>query len=163
MLPPPLDLLPPVGPDDDSNYMREALLEALEAWKKDEVPVGAVMVHGGEIIARSHNTREATQDPTDHAEITAIRRAAEVLGSWRLEETTLYVTLEPCIMCSGAILQARIPRVVWGASDPKGGGACSLYELLEDERLNHRCDTLGEVHREACSSILTRYFRAKRA
>lgn len=142
--------------------MREALIEALIAWEEDEVPVGAVIVRAGEVISRGRNTREGEQDPLGHAEIMAIAGAAQKLGSWRLEECTLYVTLEPCLMCAGAIINSRIPKVVWGASDPKGGACSSLYEVLTDARLNHRCEVAEGVHGELAGSWLTEYFRAKR-
>jgi tRNA(adenine34) deaminase len=158
----PDDLLPPLTGDVDEDMMREAFLEAKLAWEKDEVPIGAIITLGGEVIARGHNTRETSCRPTDHAEINAIENAAKVLGAWRLEQTTLYVTLEPCIMCAGAILQSRIPRVVWAASDPKAGACESLYELLKDGRLNHRCEVHSGVHQDQSSELLKSFFRQKR-
>jgi tRNA(adenine34) deaminase len=147
---------------EDEDYMRLCLREAQRALAEQEVPVGAVIVHQGRIIAAAHNQREQLRDPTAHAEMIAITQAAESLGSWRLEECTLYVSLEPCIMCAGAILQARVPRVVYAASDPKAGAAESMYRLLTDERLNHRCEILGGVLAEPCGEILTQFFREQR-
>jgi tRNA(adenine34) deaminase len=118
----------------DSDFMREALAEAQKAYQLDEVPIGAVVVKNGEVIGRGHNLRESKKDPTLHAEIIAIRQAAAVLGGWRLTDCDLYVTIEPCPMCAGAILQARIRRLIFGARDPKAGCAGSLYNLLEDTR-----------------------------
>ncbi|MFM8735175.1 MAG: tRNA adenosine(34) deaminase TadA [Pirellulales bacterium] len=142
--------------------MRLALEEARVAATEDEVPVGAVVVSGGRIIASAHNQREQLSDPTAHAEMIALTQAAAQLGSWRLENCVLYVTLEPCPMCAGAILQARVPFVVWGAADPKAGAVESLYRLFEDARLNHRVDHVGHVLADECGRILTEFFRAKR-
>ncbi len=144
-------------------YMRLALQEAEQALSEDEVPVGAVIVHDGRVVASAHNQREQLHDPTAHAEMIAITQAAEAVGSWRLDGCTLYVTLEPCPMCAGAILQARIPTVVYGATDPKAGAVRTLYRLLEDPRLNHRCLIVSDVLGEACGEILTRFFRQQRA
>ncbi|QGJ71676.1 tRNA-specific adenosine deaminase [Planctomycetales bacterium 10988] len=148
-------------------YMGMAIREAEAAAKADEVPVGAIIVHqepeGGRVIAAAHNQRETLHDPTAHAEILAITQAAESLQDWRLEDCTLFVTLEPCPMCAGAILQARIPCVVYGASDPKAGAVDSLFQLLNDERLNHRCATQGGVLAGVCGEMLTTFFRKKRA
>lgn len=132
------------------------------ALAEDEVPVGAVVVHGGRVIAAAHNQREQLHDPTAHAEMIAITQAAGTLGSWRLEDTTLYVTLEPCAMCAGAIVLARVPRVVFGAADPKAGAVATLYHLLDDGRLNHRAEVLSGVLAEPCKDILTRFFAQKR-
>ncbi len=143
-------------------YMRMALAEAEQALAEEEVPVGAVIVHETRVIAAAHNQREQLHDPTAHAEMIAITQAAEALGSWRLEGCTLYVTLEPCPMCAGAILQARIPVVVYGATDPKGGAVHTLYQLLSDPRLNHRPQTTSGVMHDACGAILTRFFQAQR-
>ena len=142
--------------------MRIALDEAELAFREDEAPIGAVIVHGGRVIARAHNQREQLHDPTAHAEMVAITQAAESLGSWRLEGCSLYVTLEPCPMCAGAILQARIPTVVYGAADPKAGAVDSLFRLLDDSRLNHRCETIGGVLAEPCGAILSRFFQEQR-
>ena len=142
--------------------MSIALEEAISALDEGEVPVGAVVVRGDEVIARAHNGSITTNDPSAHAEMVAIRKAAGAIGNYRLSGTTLYVTLEPCIMCAGAILHARIDRLVFGASDRKGGGVESLYAILSDERLNHSVDITGGVLREACSEILSGFFRKKR-
>jgi tRNA(adenine34) deaminase len=142
--------------------MRQALAQAEVALAENEVPVGAVIVHGGHLIAVAHNQREQLRDPTAHAEMIAITQAAESLGSWRLEDCTLYVTLEPCPMCAGAILQARIPWVVYGATDPKAGAVHSLYQLLADGRLNHRAQTVPGVLAQECGLLLTRFFQAQR-
>jgi tRNA(adenine34) deaminase len=139
-----------------------ALQQAEEAFAADEVPVGAVITHGERVIGAAHNQREQLHDPTAHAEMIAITQAAEALQSWRLETCTLYATLEPCVMCAGAILQARIPLVVYGATDPKGGAVHSLFALLNDERLNHRCQVQGGVLAEQCGEILSRFFTAQR-
>lgn len=143
--------------------MRLAYQEAQQALEEDEVPVGAVIVHGERVIASAHNQREMLRDPTAHAEMIAITQAAEALGSWRLDECLLYVTLEPCPMCAGAILQARIPWVVYGTPDPKAGAVHTLYQLLADPRLNHRCQTVSGILAGPCSEILTRFFQQKRA
>jgi tRNA(adenine34) deaminase len=143
-------------------FMRIAYQEAEAALADDEVPVGAVIVHGDKVIASAHNQRERLRDPTAHAEMIAITQAAESLNSWRLNDCTLYVTLEPCCMCAGAIVQARLGRVVYGASDPKAGAVHSLFQLLSDKRLNHRAEIVSGVLLEPCSQILTRFFEAKR-
>ncbi len=143
-------------------YMAMALREAQQAFDEEEVPVGAVIVQGERVIASAHNQREQLRDPTAHAEMIAITQAADSIGGWRLEECTLYVTLEPCPMCGGAILQARIPVVVYGATDGKAGAVQSLYHLLDDERLNHRADVVSGVMAEQCGEILTRFFQEQR-
>jgi tRNA(adenine34) deaminase len=150
------------GGRPDERWMRLALEEARAAAAEDEVPVGAIVVAAGRVIASAHNQREQLSDPTAHAEMIALTQAAAQLGSWRLENCTLYVTLEPCPMCAGAILQARVPRVVWGAADPKAGAVESLYRLFEDGRLNHRVDHVGRVLADECGRILTEFFRGKR-
>jgi tRNA(adenine34) deaminase len=142
--------------------MRMALAEAEAALAEGEVPVGAVIVHNDRIIAAAHNQREQLRDPTAHAEMIAITQAAEAIQSWRLEGCALYVTLEPCPMCAGAILQARVPVVVYGATDPKGGAVHTLYQLLSDPRLNHRPQTVGGVLFEQCGGLLTRFFQEQR-
>lgn len=142
--------------------MQMAYQEALAAYDEDEVPIGAVIVHGDRLIASAHNQREQLHDPTAHAEMIAITQAAGALGSWRLEDCTLYVTLEPCPMCAGAILQARVPTVVYGATDPKAGAVDTLYNLLNDARLNHRCLVVPQVLAGPCGEILTRFFQQQR-
>jgi tRNA(adenine34) deaminase len=143
--------------------MRMALQQAQQALREDEVPVGAVIVQGGvRVVAAAYNQREQLRDPTAHAEMVAITQAADSLGDWRLEGCTLYVTLEPCPMCAGAILQARIPTVVYGATDPKAGAVNTLYHLLDDERLNHRCQVIPGILATECGELLTGFFRAQR-
>jgi tRNA(adenine34) deaminase len=144
------------------HFMRLALEEAELALREDEVPIGAVIVHEDQVIARAHNQREQLHDPTAHAEMIAITQAAEALRSWRVDGCVLYVTLEPCPMCAGAIVQARVPTVVYGATDPKAGAARSLYRLLDDERLNHRCLVVPGVLAGPCGEILTRFFQQQR-
>ena len=146
----------------DQYYMQQALEEAKKAAALGEVPIGAVLVYKDEIIARAHNLRETTQNALTHAESMAIQEACEKIGSWRLEETTLYVTLEPCPMCAGAILQSRVPRVVYGARDLKAGCVDSLYRLLNDPRFNHECIVTEGVLTDECGQILTDFFRALR-
>jgi tRNA(adenine34) deaminase len=148
---------------DGPAYMHLALEEAEQALREDEVPIGAVIVREDRVIARAHNQREQLHDPTAHAEMIAITQAAEAMRSWRLNGCTLYVTLEPCPMCAGAIVQARIPVVVYGATDPKAGAVRSLYQLLEDQRLNHRCQVVSGVLAAACGEMLTRFFRQQRS
>lgn len=143
----------------DTFYMQEAIAQAKKAEELGEVPIGAVIVYQDEIIARSYNLRETTQNAITHAELLAIQEACKAIGSWRLEETTLYVTLEPCPMCAGAILQSRIPRVVYGAKDPKAGCVHSLYELLQDSRFNHQCEVKSGVLEEQCGELLTNFFK----
>lgn len=149
--------------DADAHWMMRALEQAIEAATADEVPVGAVIVRDGTLIAAAANQRETLHDPTAHAEMIAITQAAASIGDWRLERATLFVTLEPCLMCAGAILQSRIPRVVFGALDPKGGAVCSLYQLLADSRLNHQCEVTAGVLSEPCGRVLTDFFATKRA
>lgn len=148
--------------DRDEEFMGLALAEAEKALLADEVPVGAVVVRGGEVIASAHNGPVGLRDPTAHAEILALRRAAAAEGNYRLAGATLYVTIEPCLMCAGALVHARVSRLVFGAPDPKGGAVVSLYGVLQDGRLNHRVEVTGGVLREACSEILSRFFREKR-
>jgi len=148
--------------DADRLFMKQALEEAQQAALLGEVPIGAVLVYEGKIIARAHNLRETTQNATTHAELLVIQEACKKIGSWRLEDTTLYVTLEPCPMCAGAILQSRIPRVVYGARDQKAGCVDSLYQLLNDERFNHECDVTEGILAEECGQILTDFFKALR-
>ena len=149
--------------ESDQHWMLRALELASHAIEADEVPVGAVIVRHGQMIAGAFNQRETLKDPAAHAEMIAITQAAEAIADWRLEECTLYVTLEPCPMCAGAILQARIPRVVYGARDPKAGAVVSLYQMLADHRLNHRAEVVGGIYGEQASRLLTEFFRQKRA
>ena len=144
------------------HFMRIALEEAVQALREDEVPVGAVIVYEDRLIARAHNQREQLHDPTAHAEMIAITQAAEARQSWRLDGCTLYVTLEPCPMCAGAILQARLPQLVYGTTDPKAGAVDTLFRLLDDPRLNHRVSTVGGVLAPACGEILSRFFQQQR-
>lgn len=146
----------------DDHFMRLALQQAQQAQVEDEVPVGAIILNQDRIIAAAYNQREQLHDPTAHAEMIAITQAAEAIGDWRLEHCTMYVTLEPCPMCAGAIIQSRIPRVVFGATDPKAGAVTSLYSLLNDSRLNHTVQVTGGVLAEDCGRILTEFFRNKR-
>ena len=143
--------------------MREALEVARQGAAIGEVPVGAIIVKAGRVIARAHNQREQTKDPTAHAELIAIRAAASSIGDWRLIDTTLYVTLEPCPMCAGAIVLARIPRVVYAASDPKAGAGGTLFNLLQDRRLNHWVDVVHDVLVEESRHLLKSFFRDRRA
>jgi tRNA(adenine34) deaminase len=147
----------------DERWMQVAIEEARRAEAEDEVPVGAIIVHEGQIIGRGRNGRESTQDPTTHAEMIAIREAAKQLGSWRLIDTTLYVTLEPCPMCAGALVNARVPRVVWGCDDPKAGATQTLYTIGNDDRLNHRFECVSGVLGGECSALLSQFFAAIRA
>lgn len=144
------------------NYMKLAIQEAKKAWEMDEVPIGAIVVYKGEVIGSGHNLRENDQSPIAHAEMIAIQEAAKHLNSWRLEETTLYATLEPCVMCSGAIVMSRIPHVVYGATDPKGGCSGSLMNLIEDTRFNHRATVERGILEQECGDMLRNFFREKR-
>lgn len=146
----------------DNKYMKEALKQAKKAEAIDEVPIGAVIVLDGKIIARAHNLRESKQNSIAHAEILAIQKACKKLGTWRLENCILYVTLEPCPMCSGAILQSRIKRVVYGASDPKGGCIESCMKMYEVEGFNHYPQVTSGVLKEECSELLKNFFKRKR-
>ena len=145
--------------------MRHALAEAEAAMRAGEVPIGAIVVHEptGRIIGRGHNRREADADPTAHAEIVALRQAARELGHWRLLDCALIVTLEPCPMCAGAIVNARMPRLIYGCPDPKAGAVRTLYRLCEDERLNHRVLVQDGVLADECAAILREFFRQQRA
>ncbi|MBI5074004.1 MAG: nucleoside deaminase [Nitrospirae bacterium] len=147
---------------DDLTYMRMALEEAVHAFDKGEVPVGALVIRGGEIIGRAHNLRETTRDPSAHAEILALRAATGVSDSWRLLNATLYVTKEPCIMCSGAIINARISRLVYGCKDGKAGGVDSVYHLLTDDRLNHQVEVVSGVLETESAALLQRFFKDRR-
>ncbi|SDE32934.1 tRNA(adenine34) deaminase [Paenibacillus sp. UNCCL117] len=143
-------------------FMHAALEEARKAEAIREVPIGAVIVRGGEIIGRGYNVRETAKDPLGHAELLAIREASRHLDAWRLLDCTLYVTLEPCPMCAGAIVQSRIPLVVYGTADPKAGCAGTLMNLLQEERFNHRVELLSGVLQEECAQLLTQFFRKLR-
>lgn len=147
---------------DHTLYMREAIAEALLALAEGELPVGCVIVHSGEIIARGHNEREQTNDPTAHAEVVAMRRAASHLKSWRLNGCTLYVTLEPCPMCAGAISQARVDHLVYGAPDPAQGCAGSVYRIPEDPAFSHFCRSDGGILKTECAALLNLFFENKR-
>ena len=148
--------------DDDGRFMVEAIKQAVSALESDEVPVGAVIVHQGRIIGRAHNQRETLSDPTAHAEMIAITQAAAYLGNWRLEGCTMYVTLEPCAMCAGALVLARIERLVYGPADPKAGACETLYRIVDDERLNHRIEVTGGLMEEPCRQLLQDFFSKKR-
>jgi len=146
----------------DEQFMRLALVEGGKAFRAGEVPVGAVVVRDGEVLASAHNRPVGLNDPSAHAEILALRRAADAEGNYRLTGTTLYVTIEPCLMCAGALIHARVSRLVFGAPDPKGGAVVSLYRVLDDSRLNHRTEVTGGVLAEECGEIMSRFFREKR-
>lgn len=146
----------------DTDYMNMALDEAARAFDEDEAPVGAVVVLNGDVIARAHNAPIKRADPSAHAEMLAIRDACEKTGNYRLTGAELFVTLEPCAMCAGAILQARIKRVIFGARDPKSGAVVSLYNLLTDQRLNHQVEITEGILQVACGEILSRFFKQKR-
>ena len=150
---------------DDPSLMLEAIAQARLAHAQGEVPIGCVIWHGpsARIIASGHNERETHEDPTAHAEIVAIRRAAASLGTWRLIDCTLAVTLEPCPMCAGAIVNARVPRLVYGCPDPKAGAVRTLYQLCDDGRLNHRVEVVEAVLAEDCAELLRAFFREQRA
>lgn len=145
--------------DGDVVYMRLALEQARKASAQGEVPIGAVLVRDGQVLTKAHNFREIWQDPTAHAEIVAIREAATRSGSWRLTDTTLYVTLEPCAMCIGAIILARIPRLVFGAMDPKAGACGSIFDLPAERRLNHRVEVIGGVLEKESQELLQTFFK----
>ncbi|RCW60859.1 MULTISPECIES: tRNA adenosine(34) deaminase TadA [Halanaerobium] len=145
--------------EDDIKYMKMALAEARKAYQRAEVPIGAVVVCDDQVVGRGFNLREQTQDPTSHAEMIALREAAANEASWRLEDCQLYVTLEPCPMCAGAILQSRIKRLVYGASDPKAGAVKSLYQLLNDERFNHQVEVEAGVMEAESAQLLKDFFR----
>ncbi len=155
--------LPGMDWQEDERLMREALREAEASLESQDVPVGAVVVRGGRIIGRGRNQREMLQDPTAHAEIIALTAAAAELHSWRLEGCTLYVTLEPCAMCAGALVLARVQRLVFGAEDPKAGACGSVFDLVRSDRLNHRLEVTGGVLAEACAGLLRGFFAGRRA
>jgi tRNA(adenine34) deaminase len=143
-------------------FMRLALREAARALEHDDVPIGAVVVREGEVIGSAHNERELRADPTAHAEMIALREAARTLGSWRVLDAVLYITLEPCAMCAGAIVLARVPRVVFGATDPKAGAAGSVFNVLEEPRLNHRPQVESGLLAEDCADLLRSFFAPRR-
>lgn len=143
-------------------YMQEALKEARKAYELDESPIGAIIVYRDQIIGRGHNRRNTDKNPLAHAEIAAIEEACKYLGDWRLEECTIYITLEPCPMCSGAIVQARIPQVVFGAKSPKAGFAGSVINILQMDSLNHRCEVIAGICEEESASLLKTYFKNMR-
>ena len=149
-------------PLDHERFMRLALSEAEKAREADEVPVGAVVVHEGRVIGKAHNQRETLRDPTAHAEILAITQAAAALDAWRLSGAVIYVTLEPCVMCAGAMVLARLETLVYGADDPKAGACGSLYSIPEDARLNNRLEVVPGVLADECGAVLTDFFRKKR-
>ena len=146
----------------DDYFMRLALREAEHALEHGDVPIGAVVVHERALVAGAHNERELRQDPTAHAELIALREAARVVGSWRVLDSTIYVTLEPCAMCAGAVVLARVPRVVYGASDPKAGACGSVLDVLSEPRLNHRPEVAGGLLAEECGDLLSGFFASRR-
>ena len=149
---------------DDHYYMGEALVQARLSLAAGEVPVGAVLVReDGKILAHAHNFPISLNDPTAHAEVLALRQAAEILGNYRLPGTTLYVTIEPCLMCTGALIYARVQRLVFGAPDPKAGACVSLYRIPEDPRLNHRLEVTGGVREAECRELMQQFFQARRS
>lgn len=148
--------------EHDQQFMQLALEEAARATTVGEVPIAAILVHNGAVLASAHNLRESLQDPTAHAEMIVLRKAAEQLRTWRLTDTTLYVTLEPCPMCAGAVVQSRIARLVFGAWDPKAGACGSLFDIPADRRLNHRVDVVGGVLEKDSQALLQNFFRPKR-
>jgi tRNA(adenine34) deaminase len=143
-------------------FMRLAIREAERALEHEDVPIGAVVVRGGEVLAAAHNERELRQDPTAHAEMIALREAARAVGTWRVLDTVIYVTLEPCAMCAGAIVLARVPRVVYGASDPKAGAAGSVLDVLNEPRLNHRPEVAGGLLAGESAELLSSFFADRR-
>jgi tRNA(adenine34) deaminase len=146
----------------DEYFMRLALREAEQAMEHEDVPIGAVVVHDGELLAAAHNERELRQDPTAHAEILALREAARVVGSWRVLDAAIYVTLEPCAMCAGAIVLARVARLVFGATDPKAGACGSVLDVTGEPRLNHRPQVAGDLLAPECGELLSSFFASRR-
>jgi tRNA(adenine34) deaminase len=146
----------------DEHFMRLAMREAERALEHDDVPIGAVLVRDGEVVAAAHNERELRQDPTAHAEIVVLRESARAAGSWRVLDAVLYVTLEPCAMCAGAIVLARVPRVIYGASDPKAGACGSVLDVLGEPRLNHRPDVSGGLLARECGEMISGFFASRR-
>jgi tRNA(adenine34) deaminase len=152
----------PVQTVIDENYMKEAIKEAIQALEEDEVPIGAVIVYKNKIIGKAHNQREKLHDPTAHAEMIALTQAASFLDNWRLKDTTMYVTIEPCIMCAGALVNARVKRLVYGAQDPKAGGCGSIFNVINDDRLNHKIEVLTGVLEKDCRLLMKEFFKKKR-
>lgn len=148
---------------DHEFYLKECLKEARQALEESEVPVGAVMVLNGRIIARAHNQKERLKDPTAHAEMIAITQAATAVDNWRLDGVDTYVTIEPCIMCAGALVQARVKRIIYGAPDPKAGGCGSVLNVVKDSRLNHQIEVIPGVLTADCQAILQKFFQSKRS
>lgn len=148
---------------DDIHYMREALKEAEKAMQRGEIPVGALLVMNGEIIGRGSNSRSLEGSPLGHAELTAMREASEAIGNWRFDDCTLYVTLEPCVMCAGAMVQSRLRTLVYGTRDPKAGAVGSLYNIVEDPRMYHRCIVRSGILKEECAELLRSFFRMRRS
>lgn len=148
---------------EDERWMAHALDQARRAFDEEEVPVGAIVVHDGHVVGEGYNQRESLQDPTAHAEMIAITQAAAALKSWRLLDCTLYVTLEPCPMCAGAIVQGRLPTIVYGTTDPKAGACDSLYQITNDDRLNHQVTVRSGVLRDDCRRLLQDFFAQQRA
>jgi tRNA(adenine34) deaminase len=148
--------------NEDIYFMKMALEEASLAYDEGEVPVGAVLIKDGKVIAKTHNQRETSKDPSGHAEIIALRYGSQLGKNWRLTDSTLYVTKEPCIMCAGAMVNARLGRLVYGCKDEKGGAVDSLYSILSDKRLNHQVEVVSDILEEECSEILKRFFRSHR-
>ena len=149
--------------DEHERWMGEALAEAAEAAGHDDVPIGPVVVVGGEVVGRGHNRREVDQDPTAHAEVLALRAASTALGTWRLDDATLYVTLEPCAMCAGALVLARLGRLVFAADDPKAGAVGALYDIPRDPRLNHQVEVVRGIRSDEGGDLLRTFFRARRS
>ena len=149
--------------EEDHKWMRRALALAKSAAKKDEVPVGAILVQDGKMISKAYNLRETLQTSLGHAELVALQRASKKIQQWRLLNTTLYVTLEPCVMCAGALVQARVQRIVYGATDPKGGGIESLYQICSDSRLNHQIEITKGILADECGLILKDFFKSRRS
>ncbi len=148
--------------DEDDKWMAEAIAEARAAAQKGEAPVGCVIVSEGQVIGRGHNLRECEADPTAHAEVVALREAAKTLGHWRVTPATCYVTCEPCPMCAGALVNARVDRLVFGCTDPKAGACGTLYDIVSDERLNHRLEVRGRVREKECGALLSEFFKKLR-
>ncbi len=152
-----------LGNDIDNSFMKLAIEQAKVAEENGDVPIGAVIIYKGQIIGKAYNQREQLKDPTAHAEIIALTQAAAYMRSWRLDGCTMYVTLEPCAMCAGALVLARIDRLVYGCDDPKAGAVRSLYNIVQDERLNHRVDVLSGVLADDCAELLREFFQKRRS